>query len=166
MYHPFSWMIIRIIADWMSNNQPFLRYWFTQHLMFESCIHLVRSPGVGAGWSRSETQKRLVVRPNGSIFLRKFQQTPGTYPRYPKILFFFKDFLHKQVGSRVWGMFQGYVGDFLATKHDHLTIEAISGDPEDWGLDQGRWHHWWFLGRWRCSRKTVGFSKMEPEMKI
>ena len=43
---------------------------------------------------------------------RKFQQTPGTYPRYPKVQIW-KDFLHKQVVFRVWGMFQGCVGVFL-----------------------------------------------------
>ena len=38
--------------------------------------------------------------------LRKFQQTPGTYRRYPKI---------QMKGIRIWGMFQGNVVVFLNT---------------------------------------------------
>ena len=49
---------------------------------------------------------------HGSGFLlRKFQQTPGTYPRYPKIPIW-KDFLHKQVVEGL-GYVPGVCWNFL-----------------------------------------------------
>ena len=56
------------------------------------------------------------------LLLRKFHQTPRTYPRYHKSNYE-KDSLHKQVVKGP-GRFQGYVGNFL-DYYDYCTCSIL-----------------------------------------
>ena len=56
----------------------------------------------------------MVLKFNGYLFKENRQQTPGTYPGYPKICQKEKDILHKQ--------FQGSVGIFLDKKSSQFQL--------------------------------------------
>ena len=82
--------------------------------------------GIGLDWEQKFWPfgpGKVDGKPQSCLILRKFQQTPGTDPRYPKIQIW-KDFLHKQVVEDL-GYVPGVCWSFLRLIHlliaRHLT---------------------------------------------
>ena len=102
-------------SGWSNFHPPCIRYWI--HFTQPKCVLLARflnhqvAPGIFSGQFLRPQKK--------SHILRKFQQTPGTYPRYPNIQIW-KNFLHTHL---IEGL--GYVPGVCSSFLRHMSWAII-----------------------------------------
>ena len=110
-------------SGWSNFHPPCIRYW----------IHFAQ-PKCGAPRQIFEPSSgprsflRIIVRPpKKSHILRKFQQTPGTYPRYPNIQIW-KNFLHTHLFEGL-GYVPGVCSSFLRCMSWAIIMYTVTISP-------------------------------------